>query len=171
MRGLRILTVLASVLGLQAAEAGPVAAPEGRPIVVASVAVFPNCPAPAVSGLNLRVSREADGTRLRAYIVVQNVGNRAFFAAGGGAILRVTMGDTPLGAVTIDRLSPSEVRHVAVDTLLPPLAEPGDITARIDFEAGLPTGKVAETFDCQLSDNAVIRNGAAVRATLDRVAG
>jgi hypothetical protein len=166
MRGLRALgfCLLTVLPGLAVAA-------DGQPVTIASISDFPNCPAPAVNGLNLRVSRDADGTRLRAFIVVQNVGNRAFLAPSGDAVVRVTMGDEALGAFAIERLAPSEVRHLAIETLLPPLTEPADITARIDFGAGLPTGKVAATFDCQLSDNAVIRDGASIRATLDRIAG
>jgi hypothetical protein len=155
MRGLRALgfCILTVLPGLAMAA-------DGQPVTIASISDFPNCPAPAVNGLNLRVSRDADGTRLRA-----------FLAPSGDAVVRVTMGGEALGAFAIERLAPSEVRHLAIETLLPPLTEPADITARIDFGAGLPTGKVAATFDCQLSDNAVIRDGASIRATLDRIAG
>lgn len=142
-------------------KATPVSIPVGK--VRTGEASFPNCPAPAVNGINVRAVKTAAGSQLTIFVVVQNVGNRSFLPQGDKARLTVAMGGTALGSFPVGKLSASEVKFFSVETAIPGDTTPGDILASLDFGAQAAIGPVADTQDCQVSDNAVTRKGQSIR--------
>jgi len=131
---------------------------------------FPYCPAPAVNGMNIRTVKAGDGVGLIVFVVVQNIGHRAFFADAGMATLAVSLGDRRIGTFAVERLVPSEVKFFSLQTGLTPDEADRDLVARLDFAPGVATGRVEDTRDCQTSDNRSIRRGQSIRASLDRLA-
>lgn len=160
-------------LALSAAAPEQASAPVPLPPAATPVgaADFPNCPAPAVNGMNLRTVRGPDGVTLTAFVVVQNVGQRSFFAPTGLATLNVSIGGRSLGAFPVERLTASEVKFFAVEARLASDEAIADLVATLDFSAGAPVGRVASTLDCQTSDNRAVRRAPSIRAALDRAAG
>jgi len=126
-------------------------------------AAFPNCPAPAVNGINVRAVKTTGGSQLTIFVVVQNVGNRTFLPQSDKARLTVTMGGAPLGSFPVGRLGASEVKFFSVETAIAGDAAPGDILAGLDFGPQATIGPVADTQDCQVSDNAVTRKSQSIR--------
>src|SRR4051794_40001391 len=124
--------------------------------VAAALSDFPRCPAPAINGINIRASRSPDGALITAFVVVQNVGQRAFFAAEGDATVRIALGQRALGSFALQKLMPSEVRFFSVEARLGPADRVEDLVASLDFAATAPTGPVAGTLDCQMSDNRAV---------------
>ena len=137
----------------------------------ASVAAFPDCPAPAVNGMNIRTTKTPDGFGLTVFVVVQNVGHRAFFADTGSALLTVAIGDRQLGAFPLAKLAASEVRFFSVEAALPSEATRSDLVATLSFAPGARIGRVENSLDCQTSDNRSVRRGQSLQASLDRIAG
>jgi hypothetical protein len=137
----------------------------------ASVAAFPDCPAPAVNGMNIRTTKTPDGFGLTVFVVVQNVGHRAFFADAKPATLTLAMGGRQLAAFPVDRLGPSEVRFYAAETRLPLGRVSDDLVATLGFEPSVPVGAAPGTQDCQTSDNRAVRRAPSLQASLDRAAG
>jgi len=129
-------------------------------------AAFPNCPAPAVNGMNVRVVKSAAGSAVTIFVVVQNVGNRAFFSRGDGAKLDVSMGGKSLGTFAIEKLGASEVKFFSVATSMAAGSSPADISAKLVFAAQAPIGPVANTLDCQTSDNSVVRKSQSIQVLL-----
>lgn len=167
-----ILAPAGLALSAGAPEMAQAAMPAARPVAQpAGAADFPNCPAPAVNGMNLRTTRGADGVTVTAFVVVQNVGQRSFFAPGGAARLSVAIGGRSLGSFSVERLSASEVKFFAVEARLASDEAIADLVATLDFADGAPVGRVAETLDCQTSDNRAVRRAPSIRAALDRAAG
>ena len=146
-----------------------VKAPKSGP--TSSVADFPNCPAPAVNGMNIRATKAGKDTALTIFVVVQNVGTRAFFADGGVATLAVAIGDKRIGAFEVKKLSASEVKFFTVQARADAGAKLEDITASLTFKGDARIGRVADTLDCQTTDNQVVRKGQSIEASLARSAG
>ena len=142
-------------------RATPISIPAGK--VRTTEAAFPNCPAPAVNGINVRAVKTDAGSQLTIFVVVQNVGNRPFFASDDKTTLTVAMGDRSLGTFAISKLAASEVKFFSVETTVDAEALPGDIKASLDFGPQAITGAVTNTLDCQVSDNAVTRRGQSIR--------
>jgi hypothetical protein len=136
-----------------------------------SVVEFPNCPAPAVNGINIRAVRVDGGTTLTIFVVVQNVGNRSFFADGGVATLAVALGERPLGSFEVKKLSASEVKFFTVEARAKAGEKLADLRASLDFRSDARVGRVADTLDCQTTDNQVVRKGQSIEASLERRAG
>ena len=134
------------------------------------VSAFPNCPAPAVNGMNIRTVKTSAGMGLTVFVVVQNIGHRAFFADAGMATLAVRIGDRTIGTFAVERLAPSEVKFFAVETGLASDEGGRDLVATLAFAPGVATGRVEGTRDCQTTDNISIRRGQSIRASLDRLA-
>jgi len=103
--------------------------------------------------------------------VVQNVGQRAFFASPANATVTVALGARPLGSFALQALMPGEVRFFQVEARLGPSDAVEDLVASLDFAAGTPTGPVADTQDCQTSDNRAVRRAPSIEASLARAAG
>jgi hypothetical protein len=171
---------ISASLGLALALAAPVAGQNGgsaaKPRLAASLRPageesFPNCPAPAVNGMNIRVTRQGDQAVLTAFVVVQNVGHRAFFADGRPATLTLTLGGRQLGRFVVDRLAASEVRFFSAETRLPLGRVADDLVASLAFDRDVPLGAVPGTQDCQTSDNRAVRRAPSLQASLDRAAG
>jgi len=167
-------------LGLALAVAAPVQGQNAqiRTATPAPVALrrageesFPNCPAPAVNGMNIRVVRQAGEAVLTVFVVVQNVGHRAFFADAKPATLTVAMGGRQLAAFPVDRLAASEVRFFSAETRLPLGQVNDDLVASLAFDASVPVGAMPGTQDCQTSDNRAVRRAPSLQASLDRAAG
>lgn len=167
------ITVLIGQFGLtvsSAADRTPAplqtrAIPASLPVarLRAAEAAFPNCPAPAVNGINVRAEKTDHGSQLKIFVVVQNVGTRAFFASDELANLTVSMNGQSLGVFGLGKLSGGEVKFFSVETTLASDVTPGDIVARLDFGANALIGPVSNTLDCQTSDNAVTRKGQSIR--------
>jgi hypothetical protein len=181
MRGFALIVaisagVLASI-GLAFSAAAPLPT-QSRPGFSASptaskgpetgVSTFPFCPAPAVNGMNIRTVKTSDGVNLTIFVVVQNIGHRAFFANAGMATLAVSIGDRTIGNFPVERLAPSEVKFFAIETGLAPEEAGRDLVATLGFAPGVATGRVEDTRDCQTSDNRSVRRGQSIRASLDR---
>jgi len=143
------------------ATATPVSLPAGK--VRFTEAAFPNCPAPAVNGINVRAVKTDAGSQMTIFVVVQNVGNRPFFASDDKATLTVAMGERSLGAFPVGKLMASEVKFFSVETTVATDAAPGDIKASLDFGPKALTGPVPNTLDCQTSDNSVTRKSQSIR--------
>jgi hypothetical protein len=120
--------------------------------------------------MNIRATRTGDGVGLTVFVVVQNIGHRAFFADAGAATLVVTIGDRMIGTFAVERLAPSEIKFFALESGLTPDDMSKDLVATLDFAPGIATGRVEDTRDCQTSDNRSIRRGQSIRASLDRLA-
>ncbi|MDQ0468134.1 hypothetical protein [Labrys wisconsinensis] len=172
---LALLAVAALVapIGLALSVASPGPRPPSPPPrsfdMLTGVADFPNCPAPAVNRVSIRATTTANGPALAIFVVVQNIGNRAFYAAPGAATLVVTQGEKVLGSFALERLSASEVKFFSVLGTLAPQAE--DVAAAIRFAPTVPVGRVAGTLDCRIGDNHLRRDGGSIRAALEREAG
>jgi hypothetical protein len=136
-----------------------------------SVVEFPNCPAPAVNGMNIQAVRVDGGTALTIFVVVQNVGNRSFFADGGVATLAVALGERPLGAFEVRKLSASEVKFFTVQARAEAGEKLADLRASLDFRSDARVGRVADSLDCQTTDNQAVREGQSIEASLERKAG
>jgi hypothetical protein len=171
--------ILAS-LGLAFAVAAPRTAE--KPAVVAKPAplsaarlnaamAFPNCAAPAVNGMNIRIAREGGLTRLTVFVVVQNVGHRAFFADQKPAILTLNLGARQLSTFTVDRLAPGEVKFFAAETQLEAGPVTEDLVASLDIDGPEALRPAAEPGDCQPSDNRAVRRAPSLQASLDRAQG
>ena len=181
MRGLALSVLISGGLLASAGLGFTLAAPLQTPIAPvtakpssserSAVDAFPNCPAPAVNGMNIRTTKSPDGYGLTIFVVVQNVGHRAFFADAETAMLRVRIGDRDLGSFPVQQLSASEVKFYSIETTLPQGASVDDLVATLDFSPGAPVGRVENTLDCQTSDNRSIRRGPSLRASLERAAG
>jgi hypothetical protein len=132
---------------------------------------FPNCPAPAVNGMNIRAVRAEGGTALTVFVVVQNVGRRSFFADSGVATLAVSLGERSLGRFEVKKLSASEVKFFTVEARAATGEKLADLRASLEFRADVPVGRVADTLDCQTTDNQALRKGQSIEASLERKAG
>jgi hypothetical protein len=174
--------LLAASAGWALGIAAPVAEPTARAALAPAseppaagprqfVADFPNCPAPAVNGMNLRTVKTAGVAQLTVFVVVQNVGQRAFFASPGQATLAVSLGERELGRFDVEKLTASEVRFFSVEAEVPAGANVADLVATLSFSPGARTGKVEGTLDCQTSDNRAVRRGPSIRASLERASG
>jgi hypothetical protein len=184
MRSIFLAVAASAAISATAGLALSFAAPARRDTVVAvppapshqangatSVVEFPNCPAPAVNGMNIRAVRVDGGTALTIFVVVQNVGNRAFFADGGVATLAVALGERPLGSFEVKKLSASEVKFFTVEVRAEAGEKLADLRASLDFRSDALVGRVADTLDCQTTDNQVVRKGQSIEASLERKAG
>jgi hypothetical protein len=184
MRALAVLTTAAVALVATGALAFSLGSPAARKVAAgtpvpappapsrtAGIADFPNCPAPAVNGMNIRAMRGEDGTALTIFVVVQNVGNRAFFADSGVARLTVALGGRSLASFDVRKLSASEVKFFSVEARAQTGERLADISADLTFQGDARIGRVADTLDCQTTDNAVVRRGRAIEASLERSAG
>jgi hypothetical protein len=147
--------------------ASPAAAPEAPQT---GVLAFPYCPAPAINGMNVRTVKRSDGAGITVFVVVQNIGHRAFFADAGMANLVVRVGDRTIGTFAVERLAPSEVKFFALESGLAAEETGRDLVATLDFATGVATGRVEDTRDCQTSDNRSVLRGQSIRASLDRSA-
>ncbi len=146
-------------------------APSRQADGAASVIEFPNCPAPAVNGMNIRAVRAEGGTALTVFVVVQNVGRRSFFADSGVATLAVSLGERSLGRFEVKKLSASEVKFFTVEARAATGEKLADLLASLEFRADVPVGRVADTLDCQTTDNQALRKGQSIEASLERKAG
>ena len=100
------------------------------------------------------------GTSLTVFVVVQNVGNRAFFAESGIATLSVALGERSLGSFEVKKLSAGEVRFFSVGTRANAGEKLADLTARLDFRADARVGarrRLRST--ARRADNQVVRRG------------
>jgi hypothetical protein len=172
--------VVSASLGLALAVAAPVQSQNvpvreaaSKPVALraAGEESFPNCPAPAVNGMNIRVVRQAGEAVLTVFVVVQNVGHRAFFADTKPATLTLAMGGKQLAAFAVDRLGASEVRFFSAETRLPLGRIDDDLVASLAFDPSVPVGAMPGTQDCQTSDNRAVRRAPSLQASLDRAAG
>ncbi len=184
MRSIFVAVAASAAISATAGFALSFAAPARKDTVVAvppapprqasgatSVVEFPNCPAPAVNGINIRAVRVDGGTTLTIFVVVQNVGNRSFFADGGVATLAVALGERPLGSFEVKKLSASEVKFFTVEARAKAGEKLADLRASLDFRSDARVGRVADTLDCQTTDNQVVRKGQSIEASLERRAG
>jgi hypothetical protein len=179
-RAVAASVALIATAGFALSFAGParkdtvVAAPPAPPEQAdgaGSVIEFPNCPAPAVNGMNIRAVRADGGTALTIFVVVQNVGNRAFFADSGAATLVVSLGERSLGRFDLKKLSASEVKFFTVEARAAAGEKLADLRASLDFRADVRVGRVADTLDCQTTDNQALRKGHSIEASPERKAG
>lgn len=179
MRAVALLVIaavtLVAPLGLALSKTAPAPKPAARPVATAPLApsasgeaAFPNCPAPAVNGINVRAVAGEGGTRLGVFVIVQNVGNRTFLPRRDAARLHIRHGGETLGTFAVERLGAGEVKFFSVETTVPTGAGPQDIQAALDFADGVRTGAVSGTADCQTSDNLVKRRGESIRMAVAR---
>jgi hypothetical protein len=184
MRSIFVAVAASAAISATAGFALSFAAPARKDTIVAvlpvpsqkvsgatSVVEFPNCPAPAVNGMNIRAARVDGGTELTIFVVVQNVGNRSFFAEAGVATLAVALGERPLGNFEVRKLSASEVKFFTVQARAEAGEKLADLKASLGFRADARVGRVADTLDCQTTDNQVVRKGQSIEASLERKAG
>jgi hypothetical protein len=102
-------------------------------------------------------------------VVVQNVGNRAFFADTGTATLTIALGERTPGSFELRKLAASEVRFFSVETTIAERTRAGDLVATLAFAPSARVGKV--TLDCQTSDNQAVRTAASLARATSRPAG
>lgn len=114
---------------------------------------FPDCPAPAVNDVSVRQGISDGAPVISVFVVVQNVGNRGFRTAAGGATLEVTLGNQRLETFTVPTLQASEVQHFMVRAAVEPSNLTDKINARLVFSDPSRTGPIADTLDCQTDDN------------------
>jgi hypothetical protein len=184
MRSIFVAVAASAAISATAGFALSFAAPARKDTIVAvlpvpsqkvsgatSVVEFPNCPAPAVNGMNIQAVRVDGGTALTIFVVVQNVGNRSFFADGGVATLAVALGERPLGAFEVRKLSASEVKFFTVQARAEAGEKLADLRASLDFRSDARVGRVADSLDCQTTDNQAVREGQSIEASLERKAG